>query len=288
MGLIYMRISPSGGKYIGKTTSNENDRWRDHVKESKDIRDDNYHSILNRAIRKYGEENFTVKILEDNIPEEFLNDREIYWIDYYKTYYLDNQHGYNMTYGGDGRRKYNYKDFLNLWYAGNTLTEISNLYRIDIGTISKYLKDSGITSEEIQKRGSNVACEKRSLKVKQFDLNGNFIKEWDSISSASRALKISTSSISRVCKRINGSISCSNFLWVYSDDNIDIQELVNQKRKNNRINQPIICLETNQLFNNQKEASEFFQVDRHTIRDACRTGKPMRKNKMHLQYYKGE
>lgn len=193
-----------------------------------------------------------------------------------------------MTYGGDGRRKYNYKDFLSLWYAGNTLTEISNLYHINVGIISKYLKDSGITSEEIQKRGLAARCEKRSLKIKQFDLNGNFIKEWDSISSASRTLKISSTSISRACKRVNGSISCSNFLWTYSDDNIDIQELVNQKRNNNRINLPIICLETNQLFSNQKEASEFFQVDRHTIRDACKTGKPMRKNKMHLQYYKGE
>ena len=37
MGLIYMRISPSGGKYIGKSTKPEPYRWADHVREAYDI-----------------------------------------------------------------------------------------------------------------------------------------------------------------------------------------------------------------------------------------------------------
>ena len=32
MGLIYMRISPSGGKYIGQTIQSEERRWQDHCK----------------------------------------------------------------------------------------------------------------------------------------------------------------------------------------------------------------------------------------------------------------
>ena len=70
MGLIYMRISPSGGKYIGKTVKRENERWDNHVYEAYNINDINYNSLLNKAIRKYGAENFSVQILEDNISNE--------------------------------------------------------------------------------------------------------------------------------------------------------------------------------------------------------------------------
>jgi len=115
MGLIYMRISPSGGKYIGKTVKNEAERWRDHDYEAHDINNKDYDSILNKAIRKYGSNNFSVIILEDNIPNDLLGEREIYWINFYNTYYLNNEHGYNMTYGGDGVAKYNLTNFLPLW-----------------------------------------------------------------------------------------------------------------------------------------------------------------------------
>ena len=101
MGLIYMRISPSGGKYIGQTIQSEEKRWYDHCKNAHDINREDYNTLLNKAIRKYGDNNFSVTILEDNIPEAQLNEREQYWINQYKTYYMDNNHGYNMTLGGD-------------------------------------------------------------------------------------------------------------------------------------------------------------------------------------------
>ena len=44
-------------------------------------------------------DNFSLEIIEDNIPFEQLNDREAYWIKYYNTFYLNGE-GYNMTEGG--------------------------------------------------------------------------------------------------------------------------------------------------------------------------------------------
>lgn len=70
MGLIYMRISPSGGKYIGQTILQEEKRWEGHYQESCYPKRTEYNSILNKAIRKYGKDNFEVRILEDNIPEK--------------------------------------------------------------------------------------------------------------------------------------------------------------------------------------------------------------------------
>ena len=65
MGLIYMRTSPSGGRYIGKTIGSEKHRWQNHISEAHDKNNRDYNSILNKAIRKYGGNNFSCEILED-------------------------------------------------------------------------------------------------------------------------------------------------------------------------------------------------------------------------------
>ena len=57
--------------------------------------------VLKHAIKKYGIENFSKEILEDNIEDlNLLNELEIYWIGK-----LDSTNpliGYNITPGGDG------------------------------------------------------------------------------------------------------------------------------------------------------------------------------------------
>lgn len=153
MGLIYMRISPSGGKYIGKTTKRETERWSDHNYEAYNKKSNDYNTILNKAIRKYGADNFTVQILEDNIDNDLLGEREEYWINYYNTYYLNNNHGYNMTHGGDGVNKYTVNDFLPLWNLGYSIIDIHKLTGIRRDTIAKYLHTANIPQEEINRRG---------------------------------------------------------------------------------------------------------------------------------------
>lgn len=51
--------------------------------------------------------------------------------------------------------------------------------------------------------------------VNQYDLNGNFIKKWKSISQASRELKIFNSGIVLCCK--GKYKSCKGFIWRYAD-----------------------------------------------------------------------
>lgn len=156
MGLIYMRISPSGGKYIGKTIKTEKERWNDHVYEAYNLKNQDQDSILNKAIRKYGAENFVVEILENNInDEQLLSEREIYWINYYKTFYLDNNHGYNMTRGGDGHARYTENDFIPYWNQGLSVNEISKKLNVRRQTVSDFLHRYGISSEEIAKRAIN-------------------------------------------------------------------------------------------------------------------------------------
>ena len=87
-GVVYM-ATVNNKSYIGQTIDFK-ERKRVH---SLACRDTHFH----RAIRKYGADSVRWEILEDNIPEIELNNREIHWIEVYDTYH----NGYNMTLGGE-------------------------------------------------------------------------------------------------------------------------------------------------------------------------------------------
>lgn len=94
-GLIYKYTNKINNKsYIGQTIQKLAKRHNRHLKDSEE---DNLY--FHRALQKYGVDNFTLEILEDNIPLDILDEREKYWIKYYDTFYL-NDNGYNMTEGG--------------------------------------------------------------------------------------------------------------------------------------------------------------------------------------------
>ncbi len=275
MGLIYMRISPSGGKYIGKTIETEIERWRKHCVEAFSSPGNlHYHYIINKAIRKYGGDNFTVQILEDNIPNEQLAIREIYWIDYYKTYYLDNNHGYNMTRGGEGNLKlqidlnilrdmwlnnvpakdimnlfkcgpssYQYylnqlnltkeqKDFrrsmmmknrvtkkninkieqaLSLWEDGKTRKDISKILQVNPSTVNNLLINAGLPDDCFQTRRKKI--------VLQYDLQGNLLKEWPSVTEAAQALNINKTHISSTA--LGKQKTTHGYIFKYKENNND-------------------------------------------------------------------
>lgn len=93
VGIIYgWYCIPTGNWYIGQTVNPE-DRFKDHIKSSK-----NRHNTFYRAIRKYGLNNFIYCILEENVLRENLSMREMDWIEEYDSFY----NGYNETLGGEG------------------------------------------------------------------------------------------------------------------------------------------------------------------------------------------
>jgi len=82
--------------YIGKTKRTIQVRLNEHIKQSEKIK--KRYSHFEYAIRKYGIENFTSKIIVEDVPEYLSNPFEKYWIQYYNSI----ENGYNMTEGGDG------------------------------------------------------------------------------------------------------------------------------------------------------------------------------------------
>lgn len=121
---IYAIVNKVNGKmYIGQSI-NITARWKNHRKTSRNDNDKGYHYPLYRAIRKYDLENFDFIILEI-CNEEELDDKEIYWIDFYDT--TNEDKGYNLLDGGGGGN------------AGRTLTqeEVDEIYQLLLETNMK-------------------------------------------------------------------------------------------------------------------------------------------------------
>lgn len=102
-GWIYVYVNKINGKrYVGQTT-NLKRRINEHNR-SKEVD----RCLLDKAILKYGKENFKVIVLtcfcstSVKITQAKLNDLEVFWIEQLHTYVNDYpDQGYNLTLGGN-------------------------------------------------------------------------------------------------------------------------------------------------------------------------------------------
>lgn len=239
-GIIYkITCNVTGKCYIGQTIQRPEERWRDHKKFAENNLNEQFHFY--RAIRKYGWENFTREIIESGIPtKEELNEREIYWIDFYNSY----EDGYNSTHGGtlgSGRSKkvfrYTSEGKLIKTYDSaaaaarelgclpeairNVAQGSHNYYHNEIyiyeeESIETRLKTIEMVKKESREISSNNLKKNRPdtrKRVAQLDLQGNLIAEFDSIKDASKVTGIDGSSISKVA--LGQRKTAKGFVWQY-------------------------------------------------------------------------
>lgn len=222
MGLIYKVTNDINDKvYIGKTTRTLEIRWKDHQKDSSTTDNKFYY-----AIRKYGISHFTPITIEDNIPENELNNREIYWINFYNSY----KNGYNSTVGGEGSKKYSEQEILNLWNKGYTCSDISNELGCTYMTASYTLSNLGIDTEQKKQRSAKIREQKNSIPIEQYDFDGNFIKHFNSSKEIKEA-GFDRNEVNRCCSHY--AYSHKGFLWRRINDNLTIDEIV-EMNKNKR------------------------------------------------------
>lgn len=190
---IYKISNKLNGKaYVGKTHLSIEERFKEHVKDSKKRRCEN--RPLYRAFNKYGIHNFKLELI-DTVPLEDENKAEIHYIKYFDTY----NNGYNATIGGDGKTYIDRQKIVDLWDKGLTITKIAETLGIDRQYTSKLLKrNSNVDSKDIKKR----AIKKESKAVMQLDKAGNLIKIHPSITKAMQSLgkERNDGKISLVCR----------------------------------------------------------------------------------------
>lgn len=177
-GFIYKITNIINNKsYIGQTIQNVKERFYQHcaTKCSKEV----LNMAIHKAIMKYGKDNFIIEVIEET-DKENLNDREIYWIKYFNTYY----NGYNSTKGGQLGNKY-YKDLdiksiIELYTKGKSLRFIGNKFSVDKQTIKDLLLRNNIKLRTT--RTYKLSQTDRELIIKDYisGLDRKFImKKWD-------------------------------------------------------------------------------------------------------------
>jgi group I intron endonuclease len=233
MGYVYLITNKiSGKKYVGQSIQLDiNSRWKCHKKVNKKY----VGKILYNAYKKYGIENFDYKI----ICICFDEDTDKYEEEYIKKYNTVHPNGYNLLQGGKNRKHNpETLKYLSEIMSGEKHpqygTKLSEEHK---KKISERMKGTGnpnfgkrnhrygkkFTEEEIQKRLDRYkehpetkekisnslkeyykTCNKQGIKtngktVKQYDLDGNFIKEYYSISEAAREVNVFRTVISKAC-----------------------------------------------------------------------------------------
>ena len=255
MSFIYKITNLIDNKvYIGLTTRTVEARWKEHCRHGSQQIDD--------AIQLYGIENFQIETLEE-CDESILDDREKYWIDYYDSF----RNGYNNTYGGRGNNfiMTDKSDVvLQLWEDGLTINRIVEKTSLNVETVRSYLNKQGITKEQIKERANQILRELKSIKIKQYDLNGNFIKEWNSSIEAEKDLNINSRSIRAVCSGKRN--TAGGFIWKYLNDDSPVK-LKNKTKKE-------VCqydLNNNYIatYHSLKEAEEQTGINYTSISKAC-------------------
>lgn len=163
MGFIYKITNKVNGKcYIGKTEKSVEQRFKEHISDSKKERCKN--RPLYRAMNKYGVDNFTIELIEscDNTTEQ-----EIYWIGFYKSY---GNSGYNATKGGDGKKFIDYEtvlEFYSVNYRTKTVLEIAKLFDIDHSGLCRFLTSQGF---DLTKNKINRSPTKRKVLLVEYNM----------------------------------------------------------------------------------------------------------------------
>lgn len=213
VGYIYYIGNTINSKlYVGKTLSPITKRFQEHCNDSR--REQMEHRPLYSAMRKYGEDKFSVHLLEE-VDSSLLVEREMYWIQKLDTY----KNGYNATHGGDGKILYGADattSFINDFVNGMSIRKIMKKYGCSKEIVTNRLRSAGINTQQ------NKIHNK--IKINQYDYNGDFIQSFQSISAAAQYLvdKGLAATVSCATSNIWAAAqgkrkTCRGYIWQYAN-----------------------------------------------------------------------
>lgn len=245
--VVYRHIAPNGKSYIGITKQNAERRFQNG---------NGYKTqeVFWRAIQKYGWNNFRHEILEENLTEKEAGNKEDYYIK--KVYKTLVPYGYNVAEGGNimvSKVKpviQYYKNYPVNFFEGiteaskklkiapvtikahigeqNTIFDyyfeiLKPIYRYDIPdkyydliNESHYLLHDLIADEA--HRATTLRNKSYSKKVNKYDLDGNYICTFNSITDARKSIE--RSSGGGICAAVNPNRegnTAYGYMWKYDN-----------------------------------------------------------------------
>ena len=192
--------------------------------------------VYNKSIK-----NIKVEFLLESNDRQFIKQKEIEFIALYGRKNLGLGHLVNLTNGGDCPSEESFSEKRKL-----KLKELKKGFM----PCSKFFENS---------RKTHI------IKVYQYDLKGNFIREFESLTEAAKNCNSMTTNISKCCK--SNLHSAAGFIWrYYKTDKIEPAK-VTWKAK---IYKYSLEKELLAIYNNAEEASHFENLYYTTIQDYCR------------------
>lgn len=164
-------------------------------------------SYFYNAIKKYGWNKIRHLILREFLTKKEAIEWEKEYIRLYNSHNL--KHGYNLTDGGEGTNGMKHSKAAKEKMSHNRSGTKNAFYGRKHTNETKIL----ISKHHADVKGGNNPNHK---KVYQFDLKGNFIAEYSSLSEASRIVGVTESGISAVA--LNRQKTHGGYIWKYDNE----------------------------------------------------------------------
>lgn len=256
--------------YIGQSIAIKK-RWQQHKYEA---RTGESQAPLYLALRKYGIENFSFEVLEE-CPQELLDEKEAFWIAYYKS--NDRDFGYNILSGGqNGGVLYPNEWFYELWDAGFTVTEIQKELGVAHGTVRAKLEGyKDYNTHTSRSRGAAKAIKQgriigfnnsiETVPVYQYDLNGQYVAEHESMTGAARKLGHDAPGAESAIRAVLNHERQTAYGYQWSKEKVESMPIVSVPH-----GKLIRCVNTNQIFHSVREAAKWCNLKSHSgVRECC-------------------
>ena len=280
--LIYKHVNNTNGKvYIGQSKyswEKINDRWQNG-------RGYGIKTRIGMAIAKYGWENFSHELIEDNIEsQEKANEREIYWINIYSSY----SEGYNSIIGG--KNISNEMCFKLKVYCINNQTLFSSITEASqVLNFARSKRYRQLTTRHYYKQDNYIFCLEREKDNFEFEYykvkyNHESIKRdiicvetgeiFYSIIECAIATGISTQNLSQNCCINHRTAKQKHYAYLEEYENgdwIPAEEYdTNRRKEASSLKKEVYCFQTNTFYKSATEAAETLKIP---IRSVTRCAK---------------
>lgn len=189
--------------YIGITNQGSGARYRHHWYEAR-IGEP---APIHKSMAKYGEDNFTLEVIDFAENAEELKEKEKYYIKFFNS--RDRKIGYNLTDGGDGTfgRKHSEetKEKLRQKALGRKASDEAK---------KRMSETHKLNYSDEHRKAVAESNARRTKKVLMFDKDLNIIKEFNSLKEAAAETKIHSTTIR---KSIRGNKISYDYVFRFKD-----------------------------------------------------------------------
>lgn len=229
-GIYAIKNKSTNQMYIGSALDIYK-RWSEH---KKSLMLGLHNKKLQTAWNLYGELEFEFIILENIKPNEIiLLQKEQFYIDKFENSYNVNKKAIRTN--KEGKPVYQYDSFGNFIKEFESISEAARIVNIKPSGIIQSCNKNKLSAAGFIWRYKGDVLNKNALKtseiidshwvsVLQYDLDGNFLKEWRSISEAATNLKVNSDSITSAC--VGRHKTAGGFIWQYKENKLDFNKIL--------------------------------------------------------------